>query len=50
MSILLEILLLACNTFPTGDLPERFIRKACFVAPLQVAVMFIHKRKETNSN
>jgi hypothetical protein len=48
MSILLEILLLACNTFITGDVPESFIRKACFVAPLQFAVVFFHSRERRN--
>jgi hypothetical protein len=44
MSILLEKFLFACNTFPTGDLPERFRSKACFVA-LELSFLFIVANK-----
>jgi len=44
---LLEILLLACNTFSTGDLPESFRSKACFVEPLQVAVVQTHRKENS---
>jgi len=44
---LLEILLLACNTFSTGDLPESFRSKACFVEPLQVVVVQTHRKENS---